>query len=203
MGKCKSCKNNISISYPLTELLLAALFLFIALRYSQGWFLPAQFDQSYNIFIIRDLTCVFFLSLISLSDIYYGKISNRIFLIAAVFITIIQYFAGLRMSELIIASCVIGGFFACQYFISKGSLIGGADVLFGILMGIILGLEQGLIAMFFAYLFAAIIGILLIIRSKASGSSKLPFIPFLSAATVIILLTGEFISNWYISLIFT
>jgi prepilin signal peptidase PulO-like enzyme (type II secretory pathway) len=96
---------------------------------------------------------------------------------------------------------ILGGFFWIQYVLSKGTWVGGGDIRLGVLMGFMLGLWQGLVALFLAYVIGAIVAVILLITGKADRKTQLPFGVFLTLGTVIMLLSGEVILDWYIGLL--
>ena len=69
-------------------------------------------------------------------------------------------------------------------------------------MGLMLGWKFLLAALFLAYLSGAIVGLILILWRKKEISSKVPFAPFLTFATLITLIHGQALLNWYLNLIF-
>src|SRR3954447_12348118 len=65
-GKCRTCKNPISIRYPLVELATGLLFLGAAVRFGANWVLPAF--------------CVFLAALLALAliDLEHFLLPNRV-----------------------------------------------------------------------------------------------------------------------------
>ena len=96
-----------------------------------------------------------------------------------------------------LAALAGGGFFALQYVVSRGTWVGGADIVMGIVMGLILGWPLVLLAVCISYLLGGAVAIGLLSAKRASWRSELPFIPLLSAGTVITLLWG----NYFLKLI--
>ncbi len=79
--------------------------------------------------------------------------------------------------------------------------MGFGDVKLAILMGLILGWPNILLGLFLGFLFGAIIGIGLIIFRRKKMKSEIPFGPFLAGGTLVALLWGEEIINYYLSLL--
>jgi prepilin signal peptidase PulO-like enzyme (type II secretory pathway) len=96
---------------------------------------------------------------------------------------------------------VVAGFFAVQYFISRGRWIGFGDVKFGLLLGSLLGLKMSLIFLMISYFLGGIVGLALVVLRRKKFSSQLPFGVFLSASAILMLLWGSQLSNWYLKLI--
>jgi leader peptidase (prepilin peptidase)/N-methyltransferase len=95
------------------------------------------------------------------------------------------------------ANMLIGGgmiflFFFLQYFISKGTWIGGGDLRLGALMGILLswttgsyaGWLVGILGLVIAYLVGGVFSLILIATKKLNRKSTIPFGPFLVIGTV-------------------
>ena len=69
-------------------------------------------------------------------------------------------------------------------------------------MGVILGFPTVLTALFIAYILGSIISIILLIGKQKRWSDKIPFGTFLSLATIITMLYGDVVVNWYFSLMY-
>src|SRR5262249_11334368 len=99
------------------------------------------------------------------------------------------------------AALIIAGFFAIQFYVSKGRWIGFGDVKLGLFLGCLLGIKLGLIMLLIAYWLGAVSGLILVGLGKKNLGSKLPFGSFLSLSAIIIILYGQLISNWYFRLL--
>ena len=88
--------------------------------------------------------------------------------------------------------------FMLQFIISKGKWIGGGDIRLGFLMGTMLGWPNSLVALLLAYIVGSVISIFLIVFKFKKWGDQLPFGTFLTLATVISLLYGTQILNWYL-----
>ena len=93
-----------------------------------------------------------------------------------------------------------GGFFLAQFVLSKGKWIGGGDIRLGLLMGAILGWTGVLLGLFVAYMLGGVFASILLLSKKKHLGDKLPFGTFLTIATFIVLLYGDILFKWYISL---
>lgn len=91
----------------------------------------------------------------------------------------------------------VGGFFAAQFWVSRGRWIGNGDIRMGMLMGVMLGLWPAVIATFIAYLLGAGVGVVLVASGKKDRSATLPFGTFLALATIGMLVWGEYAVAWY------
>ncbi|MFC1597911.1 prepilin peptidase [Patescibacteria group bacterium] len=188
-GQCRSCKKKISWQYPAVELVAGFMFMIPALVF--GWGAEAVFYALFGavlLFIfIYDLKHQMILDVVTLP-------AMGLALVAAV---VLQ----LDPLELLIGVVIGGGFFALQYFVSRGRWVGGGDIRLGILMGLMLGWQKLLVALFLAYVSGAFTGLLLLGTKKAKLKSRLPFGVFLTVATFICLLYGDQIIQWYLGLL--
>ena len=120
---------------------------------------------------------------------------------AMIFSLLFNLILGFLWWDLLLGAVIGGGFFAAQYYLSKGKWIGGGDIRLGALMGFILGWKMLLVALMLAYISGAVIGIVLMALNKKKMSSEIPFGTFLAAATYVTIIHGEKILNWYFGLL--
>lgn len=189
-GRCRFCQKKISWQYPLVELLTGLIFLWLF------W----QFGLSLKFLI--NLVFAGFLLVIFVYDLKYYLILDQITVPAIVFAFLANLYLGLGFWSLFFGAVLGGSFFALQFFVSGGKWVGDGDIRLGILMGLMLGWQFLLVALFLAYLFGAIVGLILIFLKKKEISSKIPFAPFLTFATLITLAYGQDLLSWYLNLIY-
>ena len=188
-GKCRYCKEKISIRYPLTELLMACLSILCLWKYDLTL-------ECLRNFIL--LCCLFTLSLVDL-DIF--EIPNRCIIIPIVVWMMSAFFIHDSIVSHIIAMFLYGGGILAisllmDHILKKESMGGGDIKLLGV-MGLYLGMVGGLLAL----MMACFIGILLSFLSKKDDEMHFPFGPAISIAFAIVLLYGQPIIDWYIHLI--
>lgn len=95
-------------------------------------------------------------------------------------------------------SLVIGtGFFAIQRMVSRGRWVGDGDTRIGALMGAMFMPMQLLVALASSYIVGgAIAGALFFMRRVGRGS-RIPLVPFLFAGSVVAVMFGDIILQWY------
>lgn len=109
---------------------------------------------------------------------------------------------GLAWQQMVLAGALGAAWFGGQYLVSKGRWVGSGDIRFGALMGVMLGSWQGLLLAFvLAYVIGGVIGMYLIVRGKSGLKSQFPFGTALAAATVLVLLSGAGLWQWYLGLL--
>jgi len=207
LGKCRYCKKKISFQYPLIELVTGLLFVFI-------FYLQLPFLNGFSAFNFQNLLSTFYYLFIGclLIVIFVSDLKNYIIpdiiVYIAIFLALIfdsQFLITKQFSvffPLIFSALGLAGFFLVIFLISKGKWIGLGDVKLAFLMGLLLGWPYTFLALFFAVFLGAIIGVILIILSKKSLKSEIPFGPFLVIGTFFSLFYGQGIINWYFNLFF-
>jgi prepilin signal peptidase PulO-like enzyme (type II secretory pathway) len=199
-GKCRTCGAKISVQYPLVEFGTAMLFLAFYLRFVFGVGLPPGISAYESVaFLIRDLAFVPFLVVLFVYDLRYQLILDRFTVPAMVIAFLLNLWVGYYPPEEMFAGAfAVGGFFLFQYVISGGRWIGGGDIRMGLLMGFMLGFKDALGALFISYALGALVGIFLITREKAEWRTRVPFGTFLAMGTLVMLLAGRPLMDWYL-----
>jgi len=188
LGKCRTCKKKIALSYPVIEistgLLFSGIFLYIG-----------KFDLE----LVYLLVVVSFLVLIFVFDARHYIIPNiAVFslIVISFFYDLYSYgFAGLK--GYLLAVLIAAGFFLALYLVSSGRWIGFGDVKYGVCMGLFLGWPDVLTGLFLAYILGAALGILLLILKRKKIKSEIPFGPFLIAGSLVAYFYGTVIVKWY------
>ncbi len=194
-GKCRYCKSPISWQYPIVELIMGLLFLFVAL-----W------HRGEQTFITLEMICgwlvIFFLFFIFLYDLKYKEILD----VATLPLAVMFYLLAIAMDwntwqSLLLGIVIGGGFFLLQYLISNGKWIGGGDIRLGFLMGAILGWPVIIFALGLAYVLGAIVSLFLIVVKKKKMGDEIAFGTYLVVATFVAMFWGQGIVVWYLSLL--
>jgi len=194
-GTCRYCKKHISYQYPLIELATAVLFM---LAY---WSLGGVYNTVTSLELLRLFFFISILIIIFVYDFRWYLILDIVTIPAIVAAYILNLFLGMNWLMMLIAGTLGGGFFLLQYVLSKGTWIGGGDIRLGALMGVMLGYPHIITVLMVSYLMGGIFAIPLLVTGKKQFGDKLPFGTFLTVATIITLLTGDSLWQWYISII--
>lgn len=193
-GKCRYCREKISIQYPLVEIITGFIFLLL-------------FNQQNILQSVFYLIISSFLIIIFIYDLKHYLIPE-IALFPAIIIAIIYYLIPPYNVQFILsgvfATLIATIFFFLLYWLSKERAMGFGDVELVILMGILLGWPNLFVALFLAFFLGAIIGLTLVFipfksAKKKSLKSAIPFGPFLIAGTFIAMIYGNQIVQWYLS----
>jgi len=194
-GKCRYCREKISIQYPLVEFITGLIFLVIFWKFG----IKDLFALCLTLYVSCSLIAIF------IYDLKHYLIPDKILFPAIVITFLYRLLANFSlMPNYIIAVLVSAGFFLFIFLISKGRWMGFGDVKLAVLMGLLLGLPNVLVALFLAFLFGAIIGVILMAFGKKSAGwrmkSEMPFGPFLITGTFISILWASPIIQWYLNL---
>ncbi|CAM3110165.1 A24 family peptidase [Filibacter tadaridae] len=187
-GKCRGCGSKISFVYPLMEFVTGVLF---ALAY---------YKLGFSVELILAILFMSLLVIITVSDIAYMLIPNRILLPFAIVLFAARLFIPLEPWWDSLLGAVVG--FAVLYLIavvSKGGM-GGGDIKLFFVIGLVLGTLNTLVTLFLAALIGAIAGVILLKRSGKGRKTPIPFGPSIAAAAVISYFWGADFVAWYSNL---
>ena len=196
-GRCRYCGQKISPRYALVELLTGILFVLVYRVYG------------YNIITIYYLLLVSLLVIITFIDLDHYIIPDELVIFGSIGTLIFNILGqGISIKDSILGGLICGGgMLALIYLIElliKKEVMGGGDIkLFG-MVGLFLGVKLGLFTILISVYVGAIYGILTIIYSKIKKkefNSMIPYGPFISIATFIVILYGDNIINWYMKFI--
>ena len=199
-GKCRYCSKSISLRYPLIEFITGALFAVAAILFP-------PLDALTGLILIKSLMIVFVGIIVFVIDLEHYLILNKIvFPAAAIVLVIIGIEAALQGSASLLVEPLLSalsafGVFWLTWFLSKGKWMGLGDVKFAGLMGLMLGWPGVLVALMLAFVVGALVGMMLMALGRKQLSSRIPFGTFLSAATIMSLLFGTQLWEWYRGLI--
>ena len=190
-GKCRKCKEKLSVQYPLIEGLNGALYLVIFARFGLS--------------IDSLLYCLLFSALLALSVIdfrtYEIPVGFCYFILALGLIRVATDFAnwpeyaiGLVAVSLVLTIVYYGS----QYFFHVEA-IGGGDVKLMAVTGLLLGWKRNVLA----FLLGCIIGsVIHLVRMKVSKEDRvLALGPYLSAGVMLAALWGSEMISWYLGLL--
>ena len=195
--KCRYCKEKISSRYAIVELLTGILFLIV-------------FNKFYlDISTVYYLVLTSILIIITFIDIDHYIIPDGLLIIGSIFAIVFNLiFKTITIKESLLGAIICGGgVLAIVYlieFIVKKEVMGGGDIKLFAMIGLFLGIKNSLLSALISVYVGAIFGIIMIIYSKIKKSefnSMIPYGPFISIATLIVMLYGDNIINWYMKFI--
>lgn len=187
-GKCKKCHQPISILYPLMELGTGILFVLSYWQY--GW--------SHQ--LVLGLLLVSLIIPITVSDLAYKKIPNRLLLFFTPLFLVYRLFFPLDPFWLtIMGSLLAFVLIFLVILVSKGGM-GIGDLKYFTLFGFIFGPIQFLLLFFLSTLYGTLGGLITMRVKKVGKRTKIAFGPYIGLAALTVFFTGEQIISWYLSL---
>lgn len=98
----------------------------------------------------------------------------------------------------VLGGLLISGIFYALFQLSQGTWIGGGDVKLAVVLGLWAGTPlKALLLMFLSSVIGTIFSIPMLMRGKKGLQAKVPYGPFLLAATILVVLWGQHAINWY------
>ena len=207
-GKCSFCKTKISLQYPLIELLSGAIFVVLAVKMGMS---------AATLFAYLSFMMLLALSVI---DFRYKMVPDSLNLLAILFAIIAALSPSQLLSNLQNALLFAGGFtllrFTLSYYLTSSiyraglktrtswnrhfdrtpfiEAMGEGDIMVAATMGALLGVELGLVAVFLSALLA--LPVMLLLLGKPQEEQRVPYVPFLALATLIVFLYETPIYNY-------
>lgn len=192
-GYCSTCEQKISPHYLFIELFFATTFTATFFK-----FLPHLHPENTLAFAIY-LIIFALLGTIFFYDLKYQEIPDHFSLPAVIIaLTYNLSFSTIPQIEILAGTAILAAFFAIQFILSKGKIIGGGDIRLGAVMGAFLGIKLGIAALALAYIAGGLFATYLLVSGRADRKTAIAFGPFLSAATILIALYGDqFLASYF------
>lgn len=187
-GKCRKCKQKISIRYPLVELFCGIMAVLSFLRFDFTYKTLLAFG------VVMILVAIFMIDFDTLEIPDGLTISLIPFAIAAVFM-----FDNATITERIIGFFVISVPMLLLTLVVK-SAFGGGDIKLIAVCGFLLGLQNVVFAMFIAILLGGSYAIYLLVTGKSKRGAHIAFGPYICIGVAISLFYGTEIVKWYMGL---
>jgi len=192
LGKCRTCKTDISVRYPLVELISACFALAACLKFG--------FNATGLIYYILLVALV----VITFIDLDFQIIPNIISLSGIV----IGFMASFYLTEPDVQDSLLGilvgggAFYSIAYIFVRIRGIEGmgmGDVKLLAMLGAFLGLKGVMFIIFVSSILGTIAGMLVMIKTRSfTFKQKIPFGPFLSIAAMIYIFWGDILIVQYI-----
>lgn len=199
-GRCRQCSIKISPRYPVVELATGFLFLLLFVNFN------LSIDYIFN------LTLLFLLLAISLIDLEHRIVPNRI-VAAGMFAALLFYLPQLLSYFLQIPTALFvsknpldglygmllgSGIMLVIFLVSRGGM-GAGDIKLMAMIGLYVGLRGTAVVLLLGFVFGALVGITFMLLGKLTRKDALPFAPYLALATLVDVLVGARLWDWYIN----
>ena len=191
-GRCRKCRNPISIRYPLVELTTMALFVMHGEVFGWSALLVPRllFACAMVVLFAVDLEHHLLPNVITLPAIAIGLISSAVLPPGIV--------------DALIGVVVGGGvlwLIGEAYFRYSGHEgMGGGDVKMLAMIGAFLGWKLVLVTLVLSSVAGSLIGLFVILLKRGGMKYALPYGTFLALGALVASLAGDQIVNWYVSL---
>ncbi|WP_091228356.1 prepilin peptidase [Fontibacillus panacisegetis] len=187
-GKCRHCCSRVSPLYPLGELATGLLFVWIYLNFGNSW---------------ETLTGLLLVSLsvmITVSDLKYMLIPNRILLVFTPFFLVLRLLYPLESIWLHFWGAIAGGGVLLFIVVITRGGMGSGDVKLFCLLGWVLGLYNIIPAFIIACLIGSVVGGGLMLFKLIKPKQPIPFGPFLLIGSLLSFTFGSTIISFYLSI---
>lgn len=195
-GRCRKCREPISVRYTVVELANMALWLAcVALFWKHSPLYAVACALA-----CTSLICIFFI------DLEHMLIYNRfILLVVAAGVVAMFHSADTQPRHHLIGALAGGGAFALLYFgamaVLKREAMGFADVKLAAAAGLLLGWQKLVLAILVASVVGSFVLVILNRAKKQDRNTEYPFGPFIVGGVLVALLAGQFLLDWYLGLI--
>ncbi|MBU0999176.1 prepilin peptidase [Patescibacteria group bacterium] len=207
LGRCRNCKDKISIQYPLVEFITGLIFALLFLKF----YVPGENFSLFTplFFITYAYYAVIFslLIVIAVYDLKHKIIPDVLSWVLGILAFVGLFFINLDNSFIFpvfslhfptflefLSGPIIAAPFAFLWLISSGKWMGLGDAKLAISLGWLLGFSLALSGVVFAFWTGAVVGLFLIIFSKKYGmKSEIPFAPYLVFGASLVFLFGLYI----------
>lgn len=186
-GRCRYCKNKISIQYPLIEMTTGIIFLTMYRFYGL------------NIFLLKAIVLTSIILIVSIIDFKHHIIPDELsfftFISGLVFFLITR---DMSLKSVVLAFLLGGGFL---FIIAMIGPMGGGDIKIMSGFALFLGLEKTVLALMLSFILGGLIGMILIVSKIKNRKDHIPFGPFLGIGTLISFFYFNEIFTWYINIL--
>ena len=188
-GKCRCCKEKISIKYPLIEILNSCLYVLIYLRFgfTLELFKFCMFASLLIVIAFIDFETKFIYN----STIIFGVISGIVFN-ALIWIK----------NKYIPWNYIVGAFigFGIIYLIViLTDAMGEGDIDIALICGLFLGIKGVIVTLFIAIILGGIVGAIILILKLKDRKAEIAFGPYLAIGGIISCLYGNYLIEIYLS----
>lgn len=188
-GRCRECKNRISIQYPIVELITAVLFVVVV------WVTPPGPLLATRLLLVCILIALFGI------DLEHQILPNSITLPGIAAGVLLSTIAPPGVRDALIGIVLGGGALyaiAWAYYLwRREEGLGMGDVKMLAMIGAFLGWKMVLVTLVLSSFSGALIGVGLIAFQRGNMKLALPFGTFLAAGAVAAMLVGQPLADWY------
>jgi leader peptidase (prepilin peptidase)/N-methyltransferase len=204
-GQCSSCKTKISSRYFLIEALTGLLFLV-------GWLVISPHALSGWLIFVQWLVLASATLVVFVIDLEHYIILDSV--VFSTFLVILLLSAGMDLSghgrvfalhshfvSALLAAIAGAAPFFLVWGLSKGKWMGFGDVKLMLMLGAAAGLRLVPMTLLLAIFLGGLVSIYLLLFTKLTLKSRVPFGTFLTVSSLVVFLWGEPILRWYLGML--
>lgn len=188
-GRCRECRNPISIQYPIVELITALLFVLVV------WLTPPGPLLAARLLLVCILIVLFGI------DLEHQILPNSITLPGIIAGVLLSTLGPPGVRDALIGVVLGGGILyaiAWAYYLwRREEGLGMGDVKMLAMVGAFLGWKAVLVTLVLSSFSGAIIGVVLIAAQRGSMKLALPFGTFLAIGALVAMFVGDPLVAWY------
>jgi leader peptidase (prepilin peptidase)/N-methyltransferase len=189
--KCRYCGEKISSRYAIVEAFTGVVFLLIYLKYGLSF-------EALKFIVLACFLIVIGMIDYDTTDVYsvttYSGIAVGIVSIAA------GYYLGFEVKTFLLGGLLSGGVIAAIILLTRG--MGWGDFEICLMSGLYIGFGNSIVMLMLSFVIGAVSGVILILTKKKSRKDYIPFGPYIAIASIITMLVGDKIIQWYLSFIY-
>lgn len=189
-GKCRYCKDKISIRYPIVELLTGVVY--VILFYKFG--LTIEFIK--YVVLISLLIIAAFIDFDTM-EVYFSL--SLVGLAGGIIFSIVSIIQGALVKDIVVSITIPLIIFGMLiFFTRKIQGMGTGDLEILIIISLYVNCKIIIATIMFSIVMGGIVSIILI--SKGKRKIHIPFVPFIALGTFIAVMYGNEIISWYLNL---
>lgn len=189
-GKCRSCKEKISIKYPLIEILNALIYVVIYLNYGFSFEL-FKFSVFASLMIVIGFID-FETKFVFNSTVIFGVVSGIVFLIAEWIITNNIPWTNLAGATI--------GFGVIWAIVALTGGMGEGDIDIALICGLFVGVKGIVVTLFWAFVIGGIAALFIMILKLKDRKAEMAFGPYLAIGGIIAMLYSSKLLELYLRL---
>ncbi len=202
-GKCSGCKTNISLVYPIVEIitaLLTVLLWYVVIPHNNITWINGITISLQSLFLILMIP-------VAVIDFKHQIIPDSISISLLVISFLISFVPGSTTPLQSLLGILSGGGVLWvigkigSIILKKGDAMGGGDIKLMAAVGALWGPEIALMSIVFGALLGSLAGIPMLLFKRVEVDHRIPFGPFLGAGIWVSVTAGFFIVSSYISFI--
>lgn len=189
-GKCRNCKENISIKYPIVEILNALLYVIIYLNYGLSFEL-IKFAVFASLMIVIGFID-FETQYVFKSTVIFGIVTGILFFVGEWVII-----RGIPWTNIVGATI---GFGVIWGIVALTGGMGEGDIDIALICGLFVGLKGIIVALFLAFVIGGIVAVIILTLKLKDRKDEIAFGPYLAIGGIIASIYGSRLIEYYIKL---